>query len=251
MKLRLDIYYRSRWESCLRGMVIKKTVGNLQWRGSIYFDVYLYVMRWCILKWDRWRLTQEHLSAECNGFKGPRNVEGVLSTQCDGVSSLLTPSNKYCHHVTNIRLTHFLDSYVWQLCQLSSETCGQLLSLIVFVGDVRERKVNVFLSTEININSWYFLLRKHGIMKVAVCWIVSPCCLMCLPTFRGVCIDNRSSKHLWNVGQILRDYSPQYVGRLSCSFKNMFFSQSERRFHTHTKRQNRVQYNLWPFLFCC
>jgi hypothetical protein len=55
----------------------------------------------------RLRLAQEHLMGEGDeNLKSPRE-EGVLSTQSDGNLSLLTPSNKFHHHMTNLHFYSF------------------------------------------------------------------------------------------------------------------------------------------------
>jgi hypothetical protein len=55
----------------------------------------------------RLRLVQEHLLGEGDeDLKSPRE-EGVLSKQSDGNLSLPTPSNKFRHHMRNLRFHSF------------------------------------------------------------------------------------------------------------------------------------------------
>jgi hypothetical protein len=53
-------------------------------------------------------------------------------------------------------------------------------------------------------------------MKMTVFWDVAPCRLVeTYRRFRGACLiaftDDGGSKHLWNVGQFLKDYKTQYT----------------------------------------
>jgi hypothetical protein len=80
----------------------------------------------------------------------------------------------------------------------------------------------LWMNERILSQSPYYLVRFHvlaaSIMKMTVFWDAAPCSLIEIyRRFRGVTHrpDDGSSKHLWNISQILWHYTVKYPTRLS------------------------------------
>jgi hypothetical protein len=82
----------------------------------------------------------------------------------------------------------------------------------------QSRKSDIYCNISLEVsNRQMFQVFPAASVKMAALWVTAPCSLT------EDCPDGWGSRHIWKVGQLLRNYTAQYPRRLSFSNGRLFY----------------------------